>query len=217
MKLSLYIRSRHPWLLALGAFTLGGLALLGAGFYFAGYLLLVDSEPHPADVGVVLAGHFARASYAADLYRQGMIGRVWVTKPVRESVLAQLDALSILYPRQEEISRAVLLKKGVPEDRIEIIGDGVVSTMAEAKLVAELLGARPEIRSLLIITTRVHVRRARAIFDRVGASVIPVHILIVGSPHDEFMADQWWRDRDSAREVILESAKLLLLWTKEEL
>jgi len=39
------------------------------------------------------------------------------------------------HPRKEEVSRAVLLKNGVPVDRIEIIGDGVVSTLAEAKLV----------------------------------------------------------------------------------
>lgn len=46
-----------------------------------------------------------------------------------------MDALGIPYPRKEEVSRAVLLKNGVPVDRIEIIGDGVVGTLAEAKLV----------------------------------------------------------------------------------
>jgi hypothetical protein len=40
--------------------------------------------------------------------------------------------------------------------------------------------------------------------------------MTVGSPYDGFIADQWWRDRDSAREVLLESAKLLLFWAKEE-
>jgi len=122
--------------------------------------LAVEGVPHPADGAVILAGNFAQALYAADLYHQGLIQRIWVIRPVRERPLTQLDALGVAYPRQEEVNRAVLLKKGVPADQIEIIGDGTVSTMAEAKLVVELQKTRPEVRSLLIVTTRIYARRA---------------------------------------------------------
>ncbi len=146
MPFSLFGSVKRPWVVTLGSICLVCTALLAGGFFYAGRLLAVETSPHQADVGVVLAGNFSRAVYAADLYRQKLITKVWVTKPVRESGLAQLDALGVPYPRQEDVSRAVLLKKGVPEDRIEIIGNGVVSTLAEAKLVAELLKTRPEIR-----------------------------------------------------------------------
>lgn len=210
-------RLRHPVAVALTALVLAGIIMLASGFYFAGRLLLVESHPRQADVGVVLAGHFARAGYAADLYRQGMIQRVWVTRPVRENGLRQLDALGIPYPRQEEISRAVLLKKGVPADRVEIIGDEVASTIAEARLVADLLKARPDIRSLLIVTTRIHARRASAIFCRVLGDMSRITVTVVGTPDDGFVADRWWSDRESARQVVLETAKLVLFWVATEL
>lgn len=209
-------RLRHPWLTALGGFFVLVLGLLVAGFFYAGRLLAVDTEPRQADVGVVLAGHFSRAGYAADLYRQGMIQRVWVTRPVRENGLTQLDTLGIPYPRQEEISRSVLLKKGVPADRVEIVGDEVVSTIAEARLVADLLKARPDIRSLLVITTRVHVRRASAIFCRVLDDTSRATVTVVGTPNDGFVADRWWTDRESARQVVLEMAKLVLFFVATE-
>ena len=210
-------RFRHPWLLTLGGISFAALTVLVGGFYFAGRLLLVESQPRQADVGVVLAGHFARAGYAADLYRQGMIQRVWVTRPVRENGLAQLDTLGIPYPRQEEISRAVLLKKGVPPDRIEIIGNEAASTIAEARLVADLLKAKPEIRSLLVVTTRAHVRRASAIFCRVLGDKPQTAVTVVGAPDDGFVADHWWTDRESARQVVLETAKLVLFWVATEI
>ena len=123
-------------LISVAAACLSLIVLLTVSFIYAGSLLVVEVPPHRADVGLVLAGHFGRAMYAADLYHKGFIPRILIFCPEREKPLALLDALGVPYPRQEEISRAVLLKKGVPEDRIEVIGDGVDSTIAEARLVA---------------------------------------------------------------------------------
>ena len=190
--------------------------LLAVSFIRAGSLLVIEAPPQRAEVGLILAGHFGRALYAADLYHQGFIPRIWISRPEREKSLVQLDFIGVPYPRQEEVTRAVLLKKGVPDDRIEVIGGGMSSTIAEARFVAGFLKRQPEIRSVMLITSRFHVRRAQAIFDRVVASASPVHIVTVGSPYDGFVADQWWRDRDSAREVLLETAKLFLFWVKEE-
>jgi uncharacterized SAM-binding protein YcdF (DUF218 family) len=190
--------------------------LLTIGFIYAGSLLVVEVPPQRADVGLVLAGHFGRAMYAADLYHLGFIPRIWISRPEREKPLAQLDVLGVPYPRQEEISRAVLLKKGVPDDRIEMVGDGVISTIAEARLVAGLLEKRPEIHSLLLITSRFHVRRAESIFHYVLRPRSQVEVFAVGTPYDGFVADHWWKDRDSARQVFLETAKLLLFWANTE-
>jgi len=163
---------------------------LSVSFIYAGSLLVVEVPPQRADVGVLLAGHFGRALYAADLYHQGFIPRILISRPEREKALVQLDVLGVPYPRQEEISRAVLLKKGVPPDRIEIIGDEVASTIAEARLVADLLKARPDIRSLLVVTTRIHARRASAIFYRVLGDMSRTTVMVVGTPDDGFVADQ---------------------------
>ena len=191
-------------------------ALLTLSFIYAASLLVVEVPPQRADVGLVLAGHFGRAMYAADLYHKGFIPRILIFCPEREKPLALLDALGVPYPRQEEISRAVLLKRGVPDDRIEVIGDGVVSTIAEARIVSRLLDTRPEIRSLLLITNRFHVRRAEAVFRHILRPHSHVEIVAVGTPYDGFVEDRWWKDRDSTRQVFLEMAKLLLFWTNTE-
>lgn len=190
--------------------------VLTIGFLWAASLLLVEKPPQPADIGIVLAGHFGRAMYAADLYRERIIPQIWVSRPEREKALAQLDALGVPYPYQEEITRAVLLKKGVPSYNIEVVGEGAVSTIEEARAVASVLSRRPEIRSVLLITSRFHVRRAESVFQHVLGENSQVKVFSVGSPYDGFVVDRWWKDRDSARQVILEAAKLMLFWVSTE-
>ena len=207
---------RRHWVLAVGIGSLVFLGLCAGLFVYAGRLIAHNPTPVRADVGVSLAGSFSRALYAADLYQQNLIPKIWITRPERERELTQIDALGVPYPRQEEISRAVLLKKGVPDDRIEVIGDRVVSTIAEARVVSALLNERPEIHSLLLITSRFHVRRAEAIFQYILQPRSQVEIFVVGTPYDGFVADYWWKDRDSARQVVLETAKLLLFWVSTE-
>jgi len=185
-------------------------------FVYAASLLVVETPPRQADVGIVLAGDFSRALYAADLYHHGFVPRVWLSRPERERILRQLDALGVPYPRQEEVSRAVLLQKEVPSDHIELFGNGVVSTIEEARAVAELLGQRPDIHSLLLVTSRFHVRRSEAIFRRILKDHSQLEIHAVGSPYDGLVVDHWWKDRDSARQVVLETAKWLLFWVYTE-
>ncbi len=208
--------TRRKRILILSATCLAGFVLATVCFVFAASLLVVEAHPKQADVGIVLAGDFSRALYASDLYHQGFVPRVWLSRPERERPLRQLDALGVPYPLQEEVSRAVLLRKEVPADRIELFGNGVVSTIEEARAVAEFLGQRPDIHSLLLITSRFHVRRAEAIFRTILKDHPHLEIQAAGSPYDGFVVDQWWKDRDSARQVVLETAKWLLFWVYTE-
>ncbi|MEQ1656530.1 MAG: hypothetical protein ABL960_12605 [Nitrospira sp.] len=43
-----------------------------------------------------------------------------------------------------------------------------------------------------------------------------LEIHAVGSPYDGLVVDHWWKDRDSARQVVLETAKWLLFWVYTE-
>lgn len=212
----LSVWTRRKITFAVVATCLAALGLLTFGFVYVASLLVVETPPKQADVGIVLAGDFSRALYASDLYDQGFVPRVWISRPERERSLRQLDAVGVPYPRQEEVSRAVLLRKGVPADRIELFGNGVVSTIEEARAVAEFLGQRPDIHSLLLITSRFHVRRAEAIFRTILKAHPRLDIHVVGSPYDGFVVDHWWKDRDSTRQVVLETAKWLLFWVYTE-
>ncbi|MDH4186049.1 MAG: YdcF family protein, partial [Nitrospira sp.] len=173
--------------------------------------------PRKADAGFVLAGDFTRALYAADLYQEGFVPRIWLSRPERERLLRHLDAVGVPYPRQDDISRLVLLKKGVPPERIEFLGNEVVSTIEEARALAGVLAQREDIHTVLLITSRFHVRRAEAIFRKVLRTRPDVNIHAVGTPYDGYVVDYWWRDRDSARQVVLETAKWLLFWVYTEL
>ncbi|MBX9659045.1 MAG: YdcF family protein [Nitrospiraceae bacterium] len=208
--------TRRKLTLLASLICLAGLVLAMFCFVYAASLLVVETPPRQADVGIVLAGDFSRALYAADLYHHGFVPRVWLSRPERERILRQLDALGVPYPRQEEVSRAVLLQKKVPSDHIELFGNGVVSTIEEARAVAELLGQRPDIHSLLLVTSRFHVRRSEAIFRRILKDHSQLEIHAVGSPYDGLVVDHWWKDRDSARQVVLETAKWLLFWVYTE-
>jgi uncharacterized SAM-binding protein YcdF (DUF218 family) len=208
--------TRRKLTLVVSAIVLASLALATVCFVYAASLLVVETPPKQADVGIVLAGDFSRALYASDLYHQGFVPRVWLSRPERERSLRQLDAIGVSYPRQEDVSRAVLLRKGVSADHIEVFGNGVVSTIEEARAVAELLGQRPDIHSLLLITSRFHVRRAEAIFRMILDAHPHLEIRAVGSPYDGFVVDRWWKDRNSTRQVVLETAKWLLFWVYTE-
>ncbi len=178
----------------------GGIALLTAGFW----LVPAQEPPHPADVIVVLAGGFERSLYAADLYRQGLAPKVWVSRPARDGGTRQLEEIGIVLPSEEEIHRRILMQKKVVPTDVEFFGAGSLSTAEEAYALRNKIAAMP--LRLLIVTSPAHTRRARIIFnDALTAQGSAVQV--VATPYEHFET-YWWRDQASARSVILELAKL---------
>lgn len=174
-------------------------AVIGA-LLIAGWLDEPDA-PGRADAIVVLADDPSRAFQAADLYRQGYAGRVYVSVPRVRKSDALLAANGIVLPRSEELFRRVLLARGVPEAAIRTFGRDLSSTRAEAEAVrAELAGSA----KLLVVTSPYHLRRARMIFRE----ALPGRELrFIGSRYEAFPR-RWWTDQDAARAVVLETAKL---------
>ena len=60
-------------------------------------------------------------------------------------------------------------------------------------------------RRIIVVTSPYHVKRARMILTGVMAGY---EISVVGTPYDSFQK-QWWKDQDSARNVMLELIKIL--------
>ncbi len=181
---------------------IGGLAvaflLLTAGRWFPVY-----GEPEPADVIVVLSGSYTRPLHAADLYLRGLAPKVLVSRSWRGREERMLDELGVDYPREEEVSLAVLEKRGVPADAVSVFGPGNMSTAQEALELRALFEKEP--KRLLVVTSPYHVRRTRYILeDQLQCCALQV----VGTPYDPF-AEQWWKNRDNARQVLLESVKFL--------
>jgi len=191
------------------ALTLGlilaAAALALAGFaWFAVDWLNTSDAPRKADVMLILAGEPARFLAGADLYHQGYATQILVTKPVRLRPYRIFDDLKIDYPRSEEVYRQILIKKGVDGQRIRYLGDGVISTVDEARAL-RAHAAADKIRSVLVVTSPYHVRRTKMIFHR---ELPDVAITVVANPYEP-NPERWWTHQDMAQAIVLELAKTL--------
>jgi uncharacterized SAM-binding protein YcdF (DUF218 family) len=173
---------------------------IGLG-YLAGWLSAADPA-QKADAILVLAGGFSRPFEAADLYHKGYAGKVYVSVPMREEQHRLLDDAGIAYPREEEVVREVLLKRGVPAAAIGFFGKDSVSTAAEAQAARALFANGAH--KLLIVTSPYHLRRTRMIFT----DALPgADIRVIATSYDPFPTS-WWKDQSAARNVLLELPKI---------
>ncbi|MBE0615856.1 MAG: YdcF family protein [Burkholderiales bacterium] len=174
---------------------------LGLG-YVADWLSVAD-QAQKADAIVVLGGGYARPFQAADLYRQGLARKIYITAPARRSEESLLDEAGIPFPHEEDVVRQVLMKKGVPAGAIELLGKELISTADEAQATRRLFARRAP--RLLVVTSPYHLRRARMIFtDALPAA----DIRMIATSYDPFPSS-WWKDQSAARNVLLELAKII--------
>jgi uncharacterized SAM-binding protein YcdF (DUF218 family) len=177
----------------------GGAAV---GLSYAAEWLSVPDQAQKADAILVLGGSYSRPFEAADLYRQGYAGKIYISVPAREDQLVLLDQAGIAYPREQEVMRQVLLKKGVPASAIEYFGKASISTAAEAQAARALFaGGAPK---LLVVTSPYHLRRTRMIFS----DALPAADIRVIATNYDPLPPAWWKDQSSARNVLLELAKV---------
>jgi len=189
-----------------GLFLLvGSLIALAASAVGLGYVadwLSVADRPQKADAILVLGGGYSRPFQAADLYRQGYARRIYITAPVRDEQLRLLDAAGIAFPREEDVVRQVLLKKGVPAAAIEYLGKDLISTAEEAQAARALFARRAP--RLLVVSSPYHLRRARIIFT----DALPgADIRVIATSYDRFPSS-WWKNQSAAGSVLLELAKI---------
>jgi uncharacterized SAM-binding protein YcdF (DUF218 family) len=167
-----------------------------------GWLAAADA-PEKADAIIVLGSEVTRAITGASLYQQGFARVVYLTVPWREPRYVALERDRIRWPWFDDVARTLLRNRGVPDGAIRLLGKDLVSTAAEARETARVLG--PTAGTLLVVTSPHHVHRARKIFsDHLPAA----RILVVASAA-ETLPERWWTHQESARNVLLELAKLV--------
>lgn len=172
-------------------------------------LLVVQSEPSRAEALVVLSGaadHSERAQWAAGLLKQGRAPRVILTNDNIRSGWSQAEERNPLF-----VERAVseLERAGVPADRISVLPQTVDGTYAEAALLREYAEAN-EIRSLLIVTSGYHSRRALWTFRRVfEGSQVTIGLDAVPAGHQTPAPLTWWLSPNGWRMVAGEYMKLV--------
>lgn len=197
-------RPLRLWIVALGAVLLAGLLV----FLNVGRWLVSEDPLQKADAIAVLSGRMpSRALEAARIYRQGYASRVWLTYSTEPG--ATLEQLGVRYAGEETYDKQILLHEGVPEEAIQVLEPPIVNTADEMKTIGEAL-RKNGLHSVIIVSSKVHTRRVRALWNRIAADdgVAIVH----GVSDDSFDPAHWWKSTSDALDVVREILGLANAW-----
>lgn len=198
------LRARRAVPLALAALAAWAVAARAAA-----EALVVSEELEHADALVVLAGSAAyveRTARAAELYREGRAPVVILTN---DGQLSGWSNESQNNPTFVERARRELVRGGVPAERIETLPRRVGSTHDEAVLLREYAGER-RLRSLLVVTSGYHSRRALWTFRRAfEGSGVEVGVSKVEPGLQTPTPGMWWLSPRGWRAVAGEYVKIV--------
>ena len=195
--------------LSIVAATLGALMVAALVLFLGiGRWLTIEDPLEKSQAIVVLSGRIPmRAREAARLYGAGFAPEIWLTRPAEPA--ASLQAIHIAYIGEDFYNTRVLMHEGVPENAIRILEPPIDNTADEVRVVAAELGRRGGLK-VILVTTKAHTRRVRALWSRLADSRI--HAIIRASPDDPFQPAHWWRSTGDALDVVRESLGLLNVW-----
>lgn len=180
--------------------------------WLAARSLVINAPLASADVIVVLSGSSAyleRTQKAAEFYRHGRAPIVLLTDDHTRGGWS--NALQ-RNPYFVERATEELIKGGVPADRIKIVPGVASSTRTEALMIKDYAAAE-RLRSILVVTSGYHSRRAlrslRQSFDGTGIIVgLEPAALGPASPSPAW----WWLQPEGWRTVASEYVKLVYYW-----
>jgi uncharacterized SAM-binding protein YcdF (DUF218 family) len=147
--------------------------------------LIVNENPKPADVIIVLVGDTGRIQEGVRLYQLGYANKILITAVGAGMIAEQAQSL------------------GVARDDI-IWEEKAWTTFGEAKYSSEVMGANG-FRSAIVVTSPYHTRRASIIFGQLFKGW---NITICSVPYDSSAPSNWWKNPQTATAVISEYLKL---------
>jgi uncharacterized SAM-binding protein YcdF (DUF218 family) len=158
----------------------------------ASWLPVNEGRPRPADALVVLAGsatYVERARRAAELFGEGCAPLVVLTN---DGQRGGWDAVNERNPLFVERTFEELRLAGVPASSVEVVPGESAGTFEEARALREFAAARG-LRSLLVVTSGYHSRRARWTLRKVfEGSGVEVGVEAVEPGQQTPRAALWW-------------------------
>jgi len=166
---------------------------------FAGEELVVEDPLEKSDAIIILSDdnfYADRATRAAELYRQNL-APVVVASGVRLRPYAGVA----------ELSTHDLIERGVPKERIVPFPQDADNTREEATALKALV-SRKGWKSVIVVTSNYHTRRARFIFRR----VLPAEVKIrMASARDgDYDPANWYEHRRAIKRFTHEVAGLVV-------
>jgi uncharacterized SAM-binding protein YcdF (DUF218 family) len=166
---------------------------------FAGEEWIVEDPLEHADAIIVLSddNYYAdRAAHAADLYRHGMAPYLIASgRKLRP------------YAGVAELMEHDLVERAVPKDKILRVSHQAENTREEAVALRQQVVDR-KWRSVIVVTSNYHTRRARYIFTHVFPPTVAVRVS--GAKDGDFDPDSWWERRVSIKKLMIEVAAMVV-------
>ncbi|MCJ7448023.1 MAG: YdcF family protein [Bacteroidales bacterium] len=180
------------------------------GCRMAGLWLVKKDDIIHADGIVVLMGSISdRILQAADLYQSGLADLLFIVE-VEMDGYEELKArgADIISSSRQAGNTAIAL--GIPAEKVIILPGGAQSTQQEAMIIREYIANKPEIDTLLLVTSAHHMRRAYMIFkNTLRKSQKDICLYCIPSSYTDFNAKKWWKSKDGIEIVLLEYLKLM--------
>ena len=174
--------------------------------------LIVQKPLAHADAIIVLSGsavYKERTQKAAELYKQGVAPRIFITDDGEHAGWSRTEKTN---PPFVELEQRELVANGVDPAAITVLPGQVSGTDQEAKALLKEINDRP-LSSVLIVTSAYHSRRALRAFERMFAGKgIKLGIDPADPGEDSPSFAYWWLSSLGWRTVAGEYVKSVVYW-----
>lgn len=176
--------------------------------------LIVEKPLDKADAILVLAGsntYLERTHQAAELFKKGVAPKIYLTD---DGEFAGWSKAEQRNPRFVELARDSLIAQGVAAGNIEILEPKVSGTIYEARILSEK-AKTANLKSLMLVTSAYHTRRAFSTFERVfKENNQMIELGITSPPTGEQMPapSLWWLSENGWSFVAGEYVKFVVYW-----
>jgi uncharacterized SAM-binding protein YcdF (DUF218 family) len=182
-------------------------ALLSAFLNLGRWLIVEDPLQHASAIAVLSGRMPSRALEAARIYHGGYAPEVWLTHSMEPG--AALAALSVPFSDEDAYDKLILMHEGVPENAIHVLDPSVLNTEDEINTIGQALQRQSD-RKVIIVTSKVHTRRTKSLWNRLSAR--RGQAIVRGVSDDSFDAAHWWRSTSDVFDVAREILGLINVW-----
>jgi uncharacterized SAM-binding protein YcdF (DUF218 family) len=153
---------------------------------------------------------------AVDLYHDGFADQIAMVN----SHMVGYDTLlsrGVKIPGNAQLSKSAANSLGIQDEDILILDGDAKSTQDEAIVVKDYLRDKENIDSIILVTSKYHSARAKKIFVK-ALDGLNRDIVVTSSPskYDTYNSEQWWRNREDVKRVIIEYLKLFNFYIREQ-
>ena len=175
-----------------------------------GKFLVVSHSPEKSDLTVCLTGsNIERGLAAADAYNNEFAPIILIPREMPPDGSRILKERGLNYPEKEDLLTMLLKGLGVPRDALLISNQAVANLFEEAEMVKKVMDDKGY-RSIIVITSPVHSRRAWLTFRKVFRGDENIRILVIPTSYSKFKPEDWWKKGPYFNEVIGEYGKLIV-------